>query len=73
VSILRVENLTKSYPGTLALDKVSMQFESGKVNAVIGKNGSGKSTLIKAICGGIKQTSGKIYIDDKELNLNSPV
>ncbi len=73
MSILRVENLTKSYPGTLALDKVSMQFESGKVNAVIGKNGSGKSTLIKAICGGIKQTSGKIYIDDKELSLSSPV
>jgi len=73
VSILRVENLTKSYPGTLALDHVSMQFESGKVNAVIGKNGSGKSTLIKAICGGIKQTSGKIYIDDKELNLSNPV
>jgi ribose transport system ATP-binding protein len=73
VSILRVENLTKNYPGTLALDNASMQFESGKVNAVIGKNGSGKSTLIKSICGSIRPTSGKIYLDDKELNINSPV
>jgi ribose transport system ATP-binding protein len=73
VSILRVQNLTKVYPGTVALDNVSMKFESGKINAVIGKNGSGKSTLIKAIGGVIKQTSGQIFIDDKELALDNPI
>ena len=41
MSVLRVENVSKAFPGTLALDNVSCQFESGKVNALVGKNGSG--------------------------------
>lgn len=73
MSILRVQNLTKVYPGTVALDNVSMQFESGKINAVIGKNGSGKSTLIKIIGGAIRQTSGKIFLDDNELAFENPI
>ena len=47
MSVLRVQNVSKAFPGTLALDSVTCQFESGKVNALVGKNGSGKSTLVK--------------------------
>ena len=47
MSVLEVHNITKRFPGTLALDNVSASFESGKVHALVGKNGSGKSTVAK--------------------------
>ena len=47
MSILRTEGIIKDYPGTRALDDVTVSFDSGKVHAFIGKNGSGKSTLVK--------------------------
>ena len=72
MSVLKVQNISKAFPGTLALDDVTCQFESGKVNALVGKNGSGKSTLVKIINGAHKQTSGKIFIDSEELNYASP-
>ena len=59
----------KSFPGTLALDDVSVEFQSGKVNALIGKNGSGKSTLVKIINGVQPPTKGEIYLDDQKLGL----
>ena len=59
MSVLKVQNISKAFPGTLALDDVTCQFESGKVNALVGKNGSGKSTLVKIINGAHKQTSGR--------------
>ncbi len=49
--IITAEHLTKDYPGTRALDDISISFESGKVNALVGKNGSGKSTLVKIFAG----------------------
>lgn len=72
MSILQAQNITKEFPGTVALDNVSVTFESGKVNALVGKNGSGKSTLIKIINGAQPTTEGKILIDDKEMNFSGP-
>jgi len=71
MSVLRTENLTKQYPGTLALNNVSVSFESGKVNAILGKNGSGKSTLVKCFSGAVLPTSGSIYLNDEKLRFNS--
>ncbi|MGB8252523.1 MAG: ATP-binding cassette domain-containing protein, partial [Anaerolineaceae bacterium] len=73
MSVLRIrtENITKVYPGTRALDNVSLGFESGKVNALVGKNGSGKSTLVKILAGAIKPTSGEFYLNDEKLHFNS--
>ena len=68
---LRAENITKDYPGTRALDDISISFASGKVNALVGKNGSGKSTLIKIFSGAVKPTSGAIFLDEKELHFNN--
>jgi ribose transport system ATP-binding protein len=68
---LRAEHITKDYPGTRALDDISISFASGKVNALVGKNGSGKSTLIKIFAGAIKPTSGDIFINEKKLYFNN--
>ncbi|MDR2759117.1 MAG: sugar ABC transporter ATP-binding protein [Spirochaetaceae bacterium] len=65
-------NIVKDYPGTRALNDVSIELESGKIHALLGKNGSGKSTLVKLFAGVIPPTSGELYMDDKRLILNSP-
>lgn len=72
MSVLRTEGITKDYPGTRALDNVSVSFEGGKVHAFIGKNGSGKSTLVKVFAGAIQPTEGRFFLDDQELKFNTP-
>jgi len=72
MSVLQVQNITKIFPGTVALDDVSITFESGRVNALVGKNGSGKSTLVKIINGAQPTTSGKILIDGEEMHFLGP-
>lgn len=68
---LHVENLRKVYPGTVALQGLTVSFEGGKVHAVIGKNGSGKSTLIKAISGAIKPSTGNILVDGNRIEIKT--
>ena len=68
---IRAEHVIKDYPGTRALDDVSITFDSGKVNAFVGKNGSGKSTLVKIFAGAIRPTSGDIYLNDEKLEFHS--
>ena len=72
MSVLSAEHIVKKYPGTLALDDVSVSFESGKVHAFVGKNGSGKSTLLKIIAGSETKTGGKVFLDGEELVVHSP-
>lgn len=72
MSKLRICNVTKQFPGTLALDDVCVEFESGQVNALIGKNGSGKSTLVKIISGAQPATEGEAFLDDLPLSFSSP-
>jgi ABC-type sugar transport system ATPase subunit len=68
---IRTEHITKDYPGTRALDNMSVAFDSGRVNALVGKNGSGKSTLVKIFAGAIKPTSGEFYLNEEKLHFNS--
>ena len=70
---IRTEHIIKDYPGTRALDNVSVCFESGKVHALVGKNGSGKSTLVKIFAGAVKPTSGDFYLNDEKLRFDSTV
>ena len=71
MSVLRTDKISKQYPGCLALDGVTVAFESGKVNAILGKNGSGKSTLVKCFSGAIQPTSGSFFLDDERLSFAS--
>ena len=49
--IVELKNITKTYPGVVALDDVSLEFKPGEVHAICGENGAGKSTLIKIMSG----------------------
>lgn len=64
-TILRLNHLTKLYPGVVALDDLCLSFAEGEVHAIVGENGAGKSTMIKLISGAIEPTSGSIEIDGK--------
>lgn len=44
---LRMEKISKAFPGVQALDKIDFELEGGVVHAIVGENGAGKSTLIK--------------------------
>jgi ribose transport system ATP-binding protein len=68
---LQTIRIRKQYPGTVALDDVSVQFQAGKVSALLGKNGAGKSTLVKILAGTTQPSGGEIQINGKPIQLNS--
>jgi len=59
--LLRVENITKQYPGVLALDRVRLDIKKGEVHALLGENGAGKSTLVKILSGAAQPDEGSIW------------
>jgi ribose transport system ATP-binding protein len=63
MNILELKNITKKYPGVIALNDVSIEFVQGEAHALVGENGAGKSTLIKTCTGAVKPNSGSIVID----------
>ncbi len=69
---LKISNVTKIYPGCVANDNVSLEFNSGKIYALLGENGAGKSTLVKILSGVIIPDEGEIYLNENNLKLNSP-
>jgi ribose transport system ATP-binding protein len=72
IHTLQTHSLRKEYPGTIALNDVSVSFAGGQIHALIGKNGAGKSTLVKLIAGAARPTSGSILVDGQEVGLQSP-
>lgn len=66
--VLRMENITKEFPGVKALDGVTFQVKRGEIHALVGENGAGKSTLMKVMSGvyGHGTYGGNIYINEEE-------
>ncbi|UOF90663.1 sugar ABC transporter ATP-binding protein [Fodinisporobacter ferrooxydans] len=70
--ILQMNNVTKRFPGVLALDNATFSLQPGEVHALIGENGAGKSTLIKILTGVYQPDSGQIIYDGKQVMFNTP-
>ena len=72
-SRLLLDGITKSYPGCLANDNISIDVKAGSIHAILGENGAGKSTLMKIIYGVVKPDSGKLLWEGQETTINAPV
>ncbi len=70
--LTEVCNITKRFPGVIALNDVSVKFYPGEVHAVVGENGAGKSTLMKIMSGAYIPDSGEIYFDGKKVSFTHP-
>ncbi len=66
--ILRMEHITKRFPGVLALDDCQLTLARGEVHGLIGENGAGKSTLMKVLCGIYRKDEGQILFEDREVD-----
>ena len=69
---IKIENVTKTYPGVLANSDVTVKIKSGNIHAIVGENGAGKSTLMKILYGMVKPDSGSIEIFENKSNMTSP-
>ncbi|MCX4634198.1 sugar ABC transporter ATP-binding protein [Streptomyces sp. P9-2B-2] len=69
--LLRVEGVTKSFPGVRALDGVDLTLCAGEVHVLLGENGAGKSTLIKMLSGAHRPDEGRLLVDGEEVTVRS--
>lgn len=71
MSLLKVENICKSFPGVKALDDVTLEYEKGEVHAMVGENGAGKTTLMRVITGIYAQDEGEIYFEGEKVRFHN--
>ncbi len=72
--LLRLEHISKTFPGTRALTDVSLSLKPGEVKALVGENGAGKSTLMNIIGGVLQRDPGnsQIYVNGKKAEFKTP-
>jgi ribose transport system ATP-binding protein len=71
--VLALNNIVKTFPGVIALNKVSLDILPGEVHALMGENGAGKSTLMKVLGGIYQPDEGQILVADKPTALRTPL
>lgn len=71
-ALLWMQNVSKSFPGVLALDNVSLHVHAGEVLGLIGQNGAGKSTLMKILSGVYSIDTGSIMLEGKPVQIHNP-
>ena len=67
-----MREITKIFPGVVALDHINFSAEKGEVHAIAGENGAGKSTLIKVLSGAHQADGGEIWLDGKKVTIKNP-
>jgi ABC-type sugar transport system ATPase subunit len=70
--LLSIQNVTKRFPGVVALDRVSCDILAGELHAVVGENGAGKSTLMKIVAGVITDFEGSLLLRDRPVRFAGP-
>jgi len=70
-TLLKIENISKAFPGVQALDNVSMDLRPGTIHSLMGENGAGKSTLMKCLFGLYSADSGEFYLDGKKVKFSN--
>lgn len=70
--ILELKNITKRFPGVLALDDVTLDVRPGEIHALVGENGAGKSTLIKCCTGAVVPDGGSIIVEGEAYTQMTP-
>lgn len=71
-TFLRMENITKTFPGVLANNRVTLELRRGEIHALLGENGAGKSTLMNVLYGLYQPDEGQIYLNDRPTTIHSP-
>ncbi len=72
MALLRMQEITKLFPGVVANDKVSFELEAGEVHALVGENGAGKTTLMKILYGLHAPDGGSISVKNKPTVIQGP-
>lgn len=70
--IVKMEHITKRFPGVLALDDCHLELRKGEVLGLVGENGAGKSTLMKILCGIYEKDEGRVMFNGQEIHLKNP-
>jgi len=70
--IIEMLNITKSFPGIIANDAITLQLRKGEIHALLGENGAGKSTLMSVLFGLYQPENGVITKEGKEVKINNP-
>jgi simple sugar transport system ATP-binding protein len=70
--VLKMEGITKRFPGVVANDVVDFELRGGEIHALLGENGAGKTTLMNILYGLYAPDAGEITIHGKKLNIRSP-
>ena len=72
-SVLAVQQMSRRFPGVLALDAVDFDILPGEVHALVGENGAGKSTLISILAGVLQPSAGQIFVDGRPVTFANPL
>ena len=70
--VIEMKGITKTFPGTKALDKVDLSIKPGEIHALLGENGAGKSTLMNVLTGQYIMDEGEIFMDGSPVKISSP-
>jgi ribose transport system ATP-binding protein len=73
LAIIQLKDVTKKFPGVLALDHITLSIFPGEVHGIIGENGAGKSTLINILAGELQPDEGAVYFKGHPVTISNPL